>query len=216
MTAELSHDAVNELLPWYVNATLSPHERVVVERHLATCDACTRDVHSLSQVSSALGELTPTPSVVSSLARTMAAVDGLERSQGGERGWWLSSWFQAFWNPSIPLARAALATQLAMILILIGLIASARMREQSFTTLSGPGAQSGGARLTVIFEPSISEEALRTALLEIGGHVVSGPSAAGVYIVELPGGADDDSAVEAVITKLRGNRAVIRFVEREP
>jgi hypothetical protein len=88
--------------------------------------------------------------------------------------------------------------------------------ERPFTTLSGPPGATSGVRLTIMFQPSVTEEAMRQALLDIEGNVVSGPSALGVYIVQIPATPDDDRAIQALIDKLRSHANVVRFVEREP
>jgi hypothetical protein len=67
-----------------------------------------------------------------------------------------------------------------------------------------------------MFQPTVTEAGLREALLGVEGRVVSGPTALGVYVVQLPAEPADEAAVDAAIDALRGRTEVIRFVEREP
>jgi anti-sigma factor RsiW len=213
MKPEDTHDRVHELLPWYVNETLSADERAMVERHVASCAACGREFQTLSQIGAAVTALAPdAPDPAVSLARTFASIDRIERREPRAR---VAAWWRAVWTPSVPVARVALAVQLAIILVLGALVLPPPARESSFTTLSGSPAASAGARLTVVFVPNATEDAIRQALLDVDGAIVSGPSAAGVYVVRLPG-RTDDARVEAAIENLRRRSSVIRFVEREP
>jgi hypothetical protein len=66
-----------------------------------------------------------------------------------------------------------------------------------------------------MFHATVTEEAMRQTLLSVGGRIVSGPSALGVYIVQIPA-RDDDRDVQAIVDTLRSNTNVVRFVEREP
>jgi anti-sigma factor RsiW len=212
---EPSHEHIAELLPWYVNSTLSPDEQSLVERHLASCHTCAGEVWALMHVGGAIAESAPAaPHPAASLARTMAALDQLERQRPAN---WLTALAAACWNPSARVARLALAAQLAVIAVLAVALTIDRPADQEFGTLSGGAAASAaGVRLTVMFAPAATEEAIRAALQDADADIVSGPSAAGVYIVRLRGLGGDDPSVDPLIQKLRSNASVVRFVERQP
>jgi hypothetical protein len=114
------------------------------------------------------------------------------------------------------MARTLLAAQLALIVALAVAISLNRRADQTFTTASGGAGETAGVRLTVMFAPTATEEAIRTALQNVDAGIVSGPSAAGVYVVQLRGRAEDDPAVDQAIQTLRSESPVVRFVEREP
>ncbi|MGI9238102.1 MAG: anti-sigma factor family protein [Woeseiaceae bacterium] len=57
------HDAIDQLLPWYVNDTLEDHERTEVEGHLAECETCQGSVRLLKGVRSVVREDSPVPIV---------------------------------------------------------------------------------------------------------------------------------------------------------
>ena len=44
------HDAVAELLPWFVNGTLSAEERETVESHLGECLVCRRELEACCEI----------------------------------------------------------------------------------------------------------------------------------------------------------------------
>ena len=53
------HAAIDALLPWYVNGTLRGDELGRVERHVAVCPACRREVDWLKDVFAACADATP-------------------------------------------------------------------------------------------------------------------------------------------------------------
>jgi anti-sigma factor RsiW len=216
MTVQSSHEAVSALLPWYANSTLTAEESAVVKQHLESCAQCAEELQLFYAVGVVMTEAADNaPPVTASLAKTFSAIDDLEkRPQEGRRGF--AAWFDALWNPPAPLARLVFAGQLAAILLL-GVLLMLPAPEQPFNTLSGTGAGAvSGTRLTMMFSPGVTEEAMRRALLEVDARIVAGPSALGVYVVEVPIKPEQDSKIEAVIARLRLNAKTVRFVEREP
>ena len=73
----MNHDTITELLPWYVNGTLAPHERAAVEAELASCPLCAAELEQLQRIHAALHEIdqdAPGPSE-SLMSRTMARIE---------------------------------------------------------------------------------------------------------------------------------------------
>lgn len=56
MTPDLTCSECRQRLPWYVAGHLSPDERPTVERHLADCASCRRELATWTAVTSALAE----------------------------------------------------------------------------------------------------------------------------------------------------------------
>jgi hypothetical protein len=216
MKTELGHEHWSYLLPWYANGTLTPEEHVQVEGHLKTCAVCQREVHWLQNVSISMAALPEeVPDASATFAKTMTAIDQLETSRSPFRSNWFAGFFRMFWNPPVPVARLVFAAQLAVI---VGLgLYSLRPQKAGpgFFTLSGSEASTGGVRLTINFAPDATVKQMNESLIAVGGRIVSGPSASGMYVVELPIGAEKETEIQAVIDKLRANKP-IRFVERQP
>ncbi|MDZ7644333.1 MAG: zf-HC2 domain-containing protein [Woeseiaceae bacterium] len=57
------HDGIREILPWYVNGTLTPEEHGDVERHLENCNECRQDIRVLQQMRTAVLHADATPIV---------------------------------------------------------------------------------------------------------------------------------------------------------
>lgn len=215
MTANM-HGAVDELLPWYANGTLEGDERARVERHLAECEACRTEIAFLRGVGDAASEIvTATPAVPDALGKTLARIDEWEQTRRPSLAARMRAFAaDLFEMPAMP--RLVLLTQAALILVLGTMLVLSRPQQPAFTTLSGGNGAPSAPRLTVVFEAAATEASIRQALHQVGGTLVSGPSAAGVYVVALPKAGDDARAVDAAIAALRENRSVIQFVELEP
>ena len=149
------------------------------------------------------------PPVPDALAETFARIDAHEQASSTGLLARVAEWLRP-----APV-RWALAAQMAVILALGGALLFRAPAPADYVTLSGSTATSDGVRLTVMLEPEATESAIRGALQEIDGTFVSGPSASGVYIVQIPVASDDEAAVDAAIERLQFS-SVVRFVEREP
>lgn len=78
------HTAVEQLLPWYVNGTLTPREHAQVRRHLEVCEACRGGVDLLSRMQSAVRHPETSPIVPAPRPeRLLEAIDG--RASRGRR-----------------------------------------------------------------------------------------------------------------------------------
>ena len=195
----MNHQQITELLPWYVNSTLKPEERVQVEAHLKECSECARELEhtlELQQAVMADREDVPEPSSFG-FTRTLARVEEYEREKAG--GWW----------QRIPrFAWMAMAAQLVMILALGALLSR---RSGDIITATPPSA---GPRIVVGFQDGVTEQTVRQVVQEIRGNIVGGPSALGLYTIEIPG--LDAEALGKLIQKLQQNQPVIRIAVLAP
>jgi hypothetical protein len=88
----MNHETIAELLPWYVNGTLPPHERAAVEAELASCPLCAAELAELQRIHAAMHEIdkdAPGPSE-SLMSRTLARLDSAPTSKEAFslRQWW--------------------------------------------------------------------------------------------------------------------------------
>lgn len=211
------HERIDQLLPWFVSRTLSDAESAEVRRHAANCVACRGQLRELEELQAVVRDA-PLPSLEVSppvVERRAAAIteaqwprlDGEPRENARPLRWaWLS--------------RAAALALMAGLLLFSG----DHRREQAdldeaprFRTLaSQPRALStDGPRVRVLFAESVTERHLRELLHKVGGRIVDGPSAAGLYVVALGPSQDEDLTLEDRLLTLRTDDGV-RFVEIEP
>ena len=111
----MNHDTIIELLPWYVNGTLAPHERAAVESELASCPRCAAELEELKRLHDTLHQIdadAPGPSE-QLFARTLARVDGQRFKQK------LESPLGRWWNGLPALGRAAAFMPVALVIAFI-------------------------------------------------------------------------------------------------
>lgn len=112
-----------------------------------------------------------------------------------------------------------LAAQGAMILLLVGALVWQAPSSQGsiYRTLADDSEHTprGQAHLQVVFADDMTEKELRALLTSIGGTIVKGPSALGVYTVEIPVSAGSPDLLDPILDAVRAHRQV-RLAEPTP
>jgi len=224
----MTHQEVIELLPWYANATLSESERREIDAHLSNCAACAEELNQLKTIQLVVvesAETVPEPSKAQ-FSRAMSKIDAFERGRkrtAAKSGSWLSEILEqagdalfGWFGPMPSLARAVVAAQFLVIVGLAGGLSYSLWENKTSTTLSG--TQQGRAdrsRIKIGFEESITEAQLRQLLGEFHGEIIAGPSAQGLYTVEVPIRPANTDELDRLVQSLRGKQRLIRFAEIE-
>jgi hypothetical protein len=216
------HQRVSELLPWYVNGSLSQRERERVEAHLADCHLCQEEERTCRLTAGTVksaGEAAPTPHPVQ-LQRVLARIDEAEREEPASvRRWNLLALFRALVEATPRPLWGALVAQVAVIVMLVGVLVWPAIQPGPKTspepavyhTLSAPDAPldtplGSGIRLRVMFSPKATERQIRGLLLDVRGEITGGPSPLGVYTVSVPAAAN---AVREILARLRSEPQVV-------
>ncbi len=185
-----------ELLPWLVNGTLDEVEQAQVQRHVNACPACRRQVEFLSELRAGVKDRAPADAGDLGLQRLMRSV----RAQRGRRA---PRWM-------VPAAAAAGLLLVVQSLMLMHLQTE---RQGGYEPLSGAAGPDGA--WLVEFAPQATEASIRALLRQAGARIVDGPSAAGLYRIELedtaPGRADPAKVMES----LRAQTQVILHIQSE-
>lgn len=213
----MKHQDVQELLPWYANATLSAEERHAVEEHLAGCAECAHALEGLTALHHIMEEIdsgVPAPSPLQ-VHRVLARIEESTRadvSAGGRAGGW-SAIFRGGWWRSTPLFSRTLVAAQAVLLLALGAALlyqnTHRATSPESGTASGPTHARGGARIVILFQPDVPERELRQTLNDIDGEIVGGPSALGAYTVQLKIPRDQTDKIDRLLDTLRQKRTVI-------
>ena len=183
-----------DLLPWYVNGSLSEAEQHQVEAHLQDCGTCRAEVELLRAMRDASKQVTePVPGQFAwqRLQRDIHQQDKLNT----RRQWWV---------PSLAVA--------ALLVIAIQGVLLFNVTYQDGYGLAGHAPQ--GTVVLVKFNPEATEKSIRAALQSVGAEIVTGPSAAGIYRIQLADSAGD-SELQAQIDRLQAQRDVIDYLQRD-
>ena len=161
----MKHQEIIESLPWYVNGTLDQAERAAVTQHLASgCDECAREVKSLRALHKAVkasGDEAPEPSPFL-LNRALAEIEDYERTRAQEQSRQAAkapaspSLWDRLWPKTPVFARVALATQLALVLVL-GAVAVYQYENPRVIYRTTSDSSGTKAKLSVIFNENATE-----------------------------------------------------------
>lgn len=174
-TDSRSHREITDLLPWYVNETLSPAEREEVAAHLAGCPDCVAETGLLQSVSSAVedsNERLPSPSD----GQLDALLSRIEEAEAAGPLRKLVVRLNLWWGPLPASAKWTLAAQAVAVIALV--CASALLLRRA--NLSGEMALRERQRAETLQEQaraSVPESGPTREGREPGYEALSGPRA---------------------------------------
>lgn len=192
------NDHPDDLLPWYVNGTLSRGERQDVETHLQSCERCRQKISWLQTLRVEVkADAVGSPGEFG-LNRLMREVNSQKSAQRLRQPWW----------------RPALAVAAAIIVVQFAVLINVMNRPASITPLGGPAEE--GVVLQVKFAPAATEAEIRLLLQRTQATFISGPGALGVYRLRLDGiSATQTQAIQRIIVELTAQRNVVTYAARE-
>ena len=222
-----SHREVQELLPWYLNGTLSPSEREAVAAHLSGCAECATEAGLLRSVGSAVQDtnetLPPAPE-----DGWEALLSRVEQERAAHVPWGTGGRFARWWGALPASARWALAAQ-AVAVAALACTSAVLLRRVSrpeegrgsrYEALSGRREEAEGpfVNITVDFREGATVKEVRELLTAIGASVVSGPTTVGSYNIRVPvpPGADTREVTRRTLELLRARRDLVELAEPLP
>src|SRR5476649_1445779 len=172
-----AHQAVQELLPWYVSAQLAPQEAARVQEHLHGCEECRHE----AELAGRMRELEPDAphglDVDRALTRMLSMLG--EQEPAAALAWTPQ---RAANQPSW--MRWAMAAQAVAIAGLVALLVRPAADNANYHVLGSGAVLSGN--LVVVFKPETAEKELRRVLLANGARVVDGPTDTDAYLLNVP------------------------------
>lgn len=185
---------VLEAIPWYPDAGLRDDQIAAVEAHAAECSECRYEIERVQGLSAPV-PAAPDADVLYARVLGMIAEGGpapvRARSAASPR--------RTRWRaPAVRVAASAAALVAAALLGF--LVASGRPESEPVYRTAASSAVDGGVAIDVVFRGDATADQIRAALQRVGGHVVAGPNALGVYRVALAA----DTEVGGVARELIG------------
>ena len=178
MTTETDDRALLELLPWYLNGTLTGSELAAVEALLLRSAEAREELEVLRRLATAVREQEQqchgeqVPPYEMGWARLQRSLQ--QASRGGARRDW--------WKPGLA-AAAALVVALQL-----GILMRPAQVDSDWQLQGGGQEQllSGGYRVQLRFVEHAQWQQIRALLLELDAVLVDGPSALGIVQVHVP------------------------------
>jgi putative zinc finger protein len=211
-----NHTFVWEMLPWYVNDTLSASQTSQVEAHLTYCSACRRELERCRNIQGAIKsrreEWTPSARHFAEVVAQIERVCTPPRRSGWQ-AW--HHWYQkvrALFAGTPGPIRLTLAFQGALVVVLAGalVLLTAAPPPSVYETLSRETdtAAGNGMKLRLVFADDMTEKELRGLLEQIGGNIVQGPSSVGAYTIRLASAAPATERVKQILDTCRADPKV--------
>ena len=191
------HQAIEELIPWYVNGTLNEADMAVVSRHVARCQCCQTEVSASIRESQALHETTESQfsTLLSKEANQFAELQKrLPVSRQKIR--------RVAWQPALATVAALL---IAVLIPVEYLPETARRQHASFEARTAPPASHHRQVVQVIFRADTPEQTIHRLFWESGAEVLGSPTAAGVYRIGLQESVGDPNRL---LERLQSHPAV--------
>lgn len=223
-----------ELLPWFVAGTLDVDETLAVKAFIDSGEIAADEIHELvllNESVAATGAEEPDfdPQI---LRRTLSQLDGVaqaprsdfldrlnnpdSRSQpdsgAAPTGMFASLLERLQWSLTPPLARVAIGAQFALVMGLVVALtlgdgAGQGTEETGFEVVSGEVA----GDFTIAFTPAATEQQIRRLLTDNGAGIVAGPSALGIYTLEISASVAQGDVLAALQAS-----SITMFVQRVP
>ena len=213
------HRRVWLLLPWYVNGTLRGSERSLAQRHLETCITCRKELLIQERLAAAIrhahvldfssqASFSRLQQRITSRSPLYVADDtGLSRLRV-----WYRTWQDALVAFVSPRAAGMALPLLAVVVLALstGFWLAPVTDKAPFRTLANPSSDPapGINDLQVIFAKTIDRQQIKKLFESVHGKVVAGPTAIGVYTVNIASGTNDRVDMRAAIAQLRRHSGV--------
>ncbi|HEX6949430.1 MAG TPA: zf-HC2 domain-containing protein [Nitrospira sp.] len=201
-----------ELLPWYVNGSLRQDDRQRVARHLESCPDCRRELDELTDIRRSLktmydAEAEPSARLARSVMAQVAEDSGRRSLRAHDRSWTsgLDRWFRSLLMPQWVPTLAAI-----LLVFQMGLLVWVALPPGERGEVSTRSLRRQTATIKVLFQPSATEEQIRSLLQGLPARVVDGPNAEGTFTIEVTSG---DPSASAPLVQLRDRRDVVRSAE---
>lgn len=196
------HRAAEARMPWLLNGTVSPDERLELEAHLNDCATCRAELERQRRVAGLYchaEDAQPPSDADAAFARLAARLDG-EAKSARQRA--MPSW-PIGWRFVAALQFCVIAGLAWALWILRPGVSAGDEPAAVYRGLASAPSVRGDA--VVFFAVGAAESDVRSALLYADAVIVDGPTAAGAYVLRFRNGATD-----AAIGALRAQRSVAR------
>ena len=179
------HQHIQELLPWYINQSLTADESLQVASHLRNCSRCRHEYEQLGKLADAVGH-----SADLSMAAELSFA-GL-RSKIQRRPANRRRPISALLKP-LTIAASVLLAVLPLFYALQPLLS-----EDYYTLAAKPVAMPAARYLHIVFAKSAGSADINALIAAVQAQQVAGPNSVGAYTLQMDGGKDSHALSEAI------------------
>lgn len=206
-------NTVDELIPWFVNGSLSETEMNAVNNEITDSPQFSEQVDDDLKLAEKVNR--ESAEVKKLLAMQPAALAKLKKQINYSEN--KKTWYELALSYFTPKPIFALAISSVAAIFVVGYYPFATDRDmqtgpqteyqQEYQTLTTAPVNQEGVVLQIIFKPETTEIEMRSLLLESEGKLLSGPTTSGVYRLEIA----EDGNKDAELDLFRNHSAVQWF-----
>lgn len=198
-------DRFDELLPWYVNGSISAEDRAFVDRYLAENPDAAAELEWHRSLVTRIQETAPAVPATLGLAKALTLIRG-DQPTLVER---VSGFFSSVLGMRPALALAGVAIFAVQGGVILSLMNEARDDATELRSLRATVTEDRPV-LKLNFAPDAKEAEIRHLLVSVQGRLAAGPGQLGDYYVIVPSGRE-----AAIAEELKSNK-IIQAVAVEP
>lgn len=198
-------DRFDELLPWYVNGSISAEDRAFVDRYLAENPEAAAELEWHHSLVTRIQETAPAVPATLGLAKALTLIRG-DQPTLVER---VSGFFSSVLGMRPALALAGLAIFAVQGGVILSMMGEARDDATELRSLRATVTEDRPV-LKLNFAPDAKEAEIRHLLVSVQGRLAAGPGQLGDYYVIVPSGR------EAAIAEELKSSKIIQAVAVEP
>lgn len=200
------HNEEEELLPWLANETLESEEREQVERYVSENSDGREELAFLQGLRRGVKQEEVASPGAFGLRRLQSAIR-VEQSAGtGAAGLPVAANDNRWWKMSLA---AAVMVAIVQGGVLLNMNRSTDDRIRPLST-----EQDAGLILQIEFQPAATESEIRGVLNAVNARIVDGPSALGLYRIQVEQDDQQAADIDAVLDRLRVSAEVVKYVEQ--
>ena len=193
----MSADRFSELLPWYVNGSISTEDRAWVDAYMKTNPDARSELAFYQSLQTRMRQNAPAVPATIGLDKAMRLIRG-DQPTFAEK---VSAFFGGFgMRPAVAFAALALFTVQAG--VIFTMVRQSNNDTDEIRALRATKVTEG-PMLKLNIAPDAKEADIRFLLMSVGGDLAAGPGQLGDYYVRVPAGSED-----AALKKLQGNPIV--------
>lgn len=193
---ENTQDQIFELIPWYVNGSLSDAEAKMVETYADSDPKCRAEIDRQSEIAAGVCMLEPLEADAAAQARSWdqlsAAIASEQKARSPARQ-------RAAWFPSFRGMTALAGTLAAVVMVAVIFTGPTDPTNQDFRTFT---SGDGGDAQVIMFQlaPGTDDNALATVLADHGLTLLGEPTETGVYRASVSTEALPQDTAEALMS----------------
>jgi anti-sigma factor RsiW len=177
------HQEVQQLLPWYAAGTLDEADRALVDSHLGDCAECREELGTEPALKAALASASPDAETSwESLRMRARTIPAPRRSR--------RPWVAAGRKLARPerLKWVVAAQFVGLVVLGMAALPTAPAARQGDYRALGDAPTGRTGNVLAMFRPDARVAEVRRSLEASGARLVDGPTPAGAYLLEVPGG----------------------------